>query len=88
MALNLTGQSSDQPAAERQASRLIWEIWEQNSAKLARTSAMWREGLDTRRPLTCAFETTRTPQNPWCVAHNPEVDGLGGVQQSVYESGR
>ena len=22
------------------------------------------------------------------LAHNPEVDGLGGVQQSVYESGR
>ena len=56
------------------ASRLIWEqIWEQNAVKPPMIGAMWRIGPDTRRPLTCAFETVRTRENPWCVAHNLEV---------------
>jgi hypothetical protein len=37
--------------------------------KPARIGAMWCNGPDTRRPLTCTFEITRTPENPWPVAH-------------------
>ena len=66
----------DHLAAERPASRLIWErIWEQNTVKPARAGAMWRNGPDIRRRLTCTFETWRTWGNTGFVAHNPEVAG-------------
>jgi hypothetical protein len=34
---------------------------------------------DTETPLSCTFETTRTWETPWCVAHNPEVAGSNPV---------
>ena len=66
-------------AAEWLASRLIWEqIWEQNTVNRAvRCNVPNRP--HTRGPLTCAFETRRTRENTWCVAHNPEVAGSNPV---------
>ena len=43
--------------------------------KPRRIGAMGRNGPDTIRSLTCAFETRRTSENPWCVAHNPVIAG-------------
>ena len=45
--------------------------------KPPRIGAVWRNGPDTRRPLTCAFETTRTRENLWWVAHNPAIAAGG-----------
>src|SRR5262249_42692699 len=49
------------------------QIWEQNSAELAGISATARTERGTRPRLSCTFEIWRPPENPWCVAHNPEV---------------
>jgi hypothetical protein len=65
----------------------FWErIWEQNTAKPARISGMWRNRPDACIASTCGFETLRTVGHSWCVAHNPEVAGSNPVP-ATKESG-
>ena len=71
-------------ARQYKQSGLPWEqIWEPNSAKPPQISATRRNRLDALPPLTCTNETTRTPENPWPVAHNLEVAHLAAVPNGV-----